>query len=160
MRPPGSQPARLQPLEESRVLVTHFGVPASCCAGGRDGPSATAGHARNFQPRGSNPGSPADPAIASGWPPSRPGGNPASSSSAGVRNCGDHCDTLLCNAGTWAWSSNSSADRRTTRRHRTCTPRARKQIPPPAPRKKTGKKTQEEDAGRRVLSEALEEDAP
>ena len=110
MRPLVAQLHCFQQLEGSRVLVTHFGEQSSCCAGSRDWPGATAGHARNFPARGSNPGSPADSAIAAGWPPSRPGGNPVSGSTSDARNCGGHSNTLRCNAGTWVWSSRSSAD--------------------------------------------------
>ena len=102
------QEPRWQSLAPSRPLVTHAGASGLAASNSPDAPPATAGLASHCPLRGSNRGSPGDPASVADWPPAGAPDRPGWNNTSAARDCGGRGQTASYNAGIcsgWAWAS-------------------------------------------------------
>lgn len=144
----------MQRLADLRRLVTRPGGQRSCGASSPDWPAATAGPARSWRCRGSNPGSPAWPANGPALRLWTPCGRRLSRSTVGACGCGHRGGTCHCNTNTYGRRWNSLVDAKCTTNNR-FQPPFRKKILPALP----NEEDRQEDAGRRVFLEVSEEDS-
>lgn len=131
-----------------RRLVTQPGGQRSCGASSPDWPVATAGPARNWRCRGSNPGSPAWPASGPALRLWTPFGRRLSRNTADAGGCGHRGGTGHCNTGTCGRRWNSSADAKCTASHALPATVWEEDPPPAPPRRRPGRRRRKKSFAR------------